>query len=232
MNATTFDFVNHPLVTKQRTVVNHANGKSVKIPQGVSYKASISREAVAKLKQRLSESKDEEGLRSYVILLILLATGMRVSELVLLKRSDIGRDDKGPYISFSRPNRNDRHTIRLSRADALKILLAVARYHRTAKIRGKARDHVLWSLPFIFSGERVLLVRSRLGTRSVQKIVIDWGLRDDLGRPVIPYGLRHCVGRMATRSFDFVYAQKLLGHVDPKTTSHFYTDPSVPSLEI
>lgn len=202
------------------------------LPDGVLHRAPVAPERVKALKERLSEARDEEGCRSYAMLLIFLSTGMRVSELVGLKITDFRRDDLGFFVSFYRPKRRDRHTIRLSLSSFVKIRRAIIRYHRVAMIERHLRRHVFWSRKHRREGSRLSDQRTKLVARSVQRIVNSWSLMNGLGQCIAPHGLRHHVGRQATRNYDFIYAQKLLGHADPKTTAEFYTDRSVQAIEV
>ncbi|MCE9598363.1 MAG: tyrosine-type recombinase/integrase [Spirochaetia bacterium] len=108
----------------------------------VLHRAPVNPHAIDALRRSLASRRDEDGTRSHAMLLILLVTGMRASELVLLKRSDFRRDDLGPLISFYRPKRRDRHVIRLSEKTFRKLIRALDRYHAVAGIDS---DHVFWS---------------------------------------------------------------------------------------
>lgn len=184
------------------------------------------------LKRRLAKLRDEESRRSYAMLLVLLTTGMRASEIVRLKRSDFRRDDQGPLVSFHRPKRRDRHIIRLSEKTYSKLIRAIDAYHRTAKISGQEREHLFYSRQIRRAGTKTFIAHTKLVTRSVQRIVNSWNVKDGRGRTIATHGMRHHAGRTASRKKDFIYAQKLLGHSDPKTTSDFYTDRFVQALEV
>ncbi|MBL8019734.1 MAG: site-specific integrase [Leptospirales bacterium] len=188
--------------------------------------------AIQTLRKTLAKRRDEDGTRSYAMLLILLTTGMRASELVRLTRTDFRRDDRGPLISFYRPKRRDRHSIRLSEKTFRKLTRAIHSYHRVANIQGAHANHIFWSRQVRRAGQGTFVFHTKLVTRSVQRIVNSWGLLDGLGRIVATHALRHHVGRMAARKGDFIYAQKLLGHKDPRTTSEFYTEAFVQAMEL
>lgn len=176
------------------------------------------------LREKLNTATDEKGLREKAIISILAATGMRASELCELRKSDFGTDIDGmPQVTFYRKKRKDHHTVKLSPELHSRIMEAVESYHKEAGIDA---DFILWSL-----SDFVTKKRSRLTTRSLQRIVNAWNIRDGHGKTIAPHAIRHLVGIIASREHGFVYAQKLLGHSDPKTTSRFYTEAFVKGLE-
>ena len=182
-------------------------------------------QAILDLKERLEAATDEPPLRDRCVLHLLTATGMRASELAALKLSNFEKDiDGSPAVTFYRKKRKDWHTVKLSRSHFRRLMAVVKDYHRAAGIED---DHILWSRPNPITGQR-----SQLVTRSLQRIVNAWGLTDGRGRTLAPHSLRHFVGILATRTRDHIFAQKLLGHSDPKTTSAFYTDQYVEGMEI
>lgn len=194
------------------------------------HRAPVSQSAVEALKKRLAKATDEDGRRSYAMLLVLLATGMRASELVILQVSDFRKDDQGPMVSFRRPKRKDRHVIRLLGKTFRKVTKAIQAYHEVAGITGE--DHVFWSRQIRRAGEKTYTKHTKLVTRSLQRIVNGWGIKDGMGKIVAPHAFRHLIGRKMESERNHIYAQKLLGHSDPKTTSDFYTDHSVTGPEV
>lgn len=196
------------------------------------HRAPVDPSQVDALKRRLAKLRDEGSRRSYAMLLVLLTTGMRASELVRLKRSDFRRDDQGPLVSFHRPKRRDRHIIRLSEKTFSKLMRSIDAYHKGAGIKEKDREHIFYSRQIRRAGTEIFIAHTRLVTRSVQRIVNSWNVKDGRGRVIATHGMRHHAGRTASRTKDFIYAQKLLGHSDPKTTSDFYTDKFVQALEV
>ncbi|MCB1305744.1 MAG: site-specific integrase [Leptospiraceae bacterium] len=182
-------------------------------------------QAILDLKERLELAIDEVQLRDRCILHLLTATGMRASELCELKLSNFEKDiDGSPAVTFYRKKRKDWHTVKLGKAHFRKLMAVIRDYHRAA---GVEDDHILWSRPNVITGERTHLV-----TRSLQRVVNSWGIKDGRGKTLAPHSLRHLVGILATRTRDHIFAQKLLGHSDPKTTSAFYTDQYVQGIEI
>ncbi|MBU41584.1 MAG: hypothetical protein CMN76_00065 [Spirochaetaceae bacterium] len=181
--------------------------------------------AILDFKERLELATEEPELRDRCILHILTATGMRASELCELKLSNFEKDiDGSPAVTFYRRKRKDWHTVKLTKTHFRKLMAVIDDYHTSAGIED---DHILWSRRNPITGKR-----SQLVTRSLQRIVNAWHLRDGQGRILAPHSLRHLVGILATRTRDHIFAQKLLGHSDPKTTSAFYTDKYVQGIEI
>lgn len=226
-NAIAVDFV-----TRTRADAPPKRPKDHTRDRSALHRAPVDPAAVDALKSRLSKERSEEGRRAYAVLLVLLTTGMRASELVRLTRSDFRRDDRGHVLSFYRPKVKSRHVIRLSEETHRKIKRALDAYHKAAGITGKDSEHLFWSCQIRRAGTETFTAHTKLTTRSLQRIVNGFGIIDGRGRLIAPHALRHHVGRTVSRKMDFIYAQKLLGHSDPKTTSEFYTDKSVQALEV
>ena len=226
-NAIAVDFV-----TRTRTDAPPKKPRDHTRDRSALHRAPVDPAAVEALKKRLARERSEEGRRSYAMLLLLLTTGMRASELVRLTRSDFRRDDQGHVLSFYRPKVKSRHVIRLSEETHRKIKRALDAYHKAAGLKGKDSEHIFWSAQNRRAGLEVYVHHTKLTTRSLQRIVNAWGLIDGRGKLIAPHALRHHVGRNVSRRKDFIYAQKLLGHSDPKTTAEFYTDKSVQALEV
>jgi len=196
--------------------------------QRTSKGAALGKAPLAKLVREVDEwystASGESDLRDRAAFLILSRIGMRASELVALKLSDFKVDDDGFLIQFKRPKTRDVHTVRLPDAVHDRIMSAIKAYHEKAVIDD---DHIFFSLPNHLRND----ARTHLTTRSLQRMVNRWGLVDGSGKVIAPHGMRHFVGIQASKLHGFIHAQKLLGHSDPKTTSLYYTDPSVTSLD-
>lgn len=221
-----FNFQTVPRTDTPRKKIDHTRDRSA------LHRAPVDPAAVDALQKRLEKATDEKGRRDYAMLLVLLTTGMRASEIVILKRSDFRRDPDGFILSFYRPKvkKQGRHVIRLSERTHRKLTRAIEDYHKAAGL--KDTDHIFWSCQTRRAGTGTFTAHTKLTTRSLQRIVNGWGVIDGRGKLIAPHALRHHVGRKVSRKMDFIYAQKLLGHSDPKTTSDFYTDKSVQALEV
>ncbi|HVS87195.1 MAG TPA: site-specific tyrosine recombinase XerD [Candidatus Acidoferrum sp.] len=160
--------------------------------------------------ERLLEQPDEKtplGLRDRAMLEVLYSTGLRVSELISLRVSDvdtkvgcvrcIGKGDKERIVPVGR-----------------KALVMVEKYLRAARppLCGKGKSA---SSPTLFVNRRGTAL-SRVG---VWKILSAYGRRAGLRVPIKPHMLRHSFAtHLLERGADLRSVQLMLGHADISTT--------------
>ena len=160
--------------------------------------------------ERLLEQPDEKtplGLRDRAMLEVLYSTGLRVSELISLRVSDvdtkvgcvrcIGKGDKERIVPVGR-----------------KALVMVEKYLRAARPRlcGKGKSA---GSPALFVNRRGTAL-SRVG---VWKILSAYGRRAGLRVAIKPHMLRHSFAtHLLERGADLRSVQLMLGHADISTT--------------
>jgi integrase/recombinase XerD len=160
--------------------------------------------------ERLLEQPDEKtplGLRDRAMLEVLYSTGLRVSELISLRVSDldakvgcvrcIGKGDKERIVPVGR-----------------KALVMVERYLREARppLCGKGKSA---GSPALFVNRRGTAL-SRVG---VWKILSAYGRRAGMRVSIKPHMLRHSFAtHLLERGADLRSVQLMLGHADISTT--------------
>jgi integrase/recombinase XerD len=188
----------HELITSDPSI----NLESPKIRR--SLPGYLRLEEVEKLLEQ-PDSATALGLRDRAMLEVLYSTGLRVSELIGLRVSDldskvgcvrcIGKGDKERIVPVGR-----------------KALVMVERYLRDArpKLLGKLRGS-----PTLFVNRRGVSL-SRVG---VWKILSGYGKRAGLRVSLTPHMLRHSFAtHLLERGADLRSVQLMLGHADISTT--------------
>ncbi|TVR66883.1 MAG: integrase [Gemmatimonadales bacterium] len=162
----------------------------------------LSRKEVARL-LNVCRSPQEKAL-----IMMLYSTGMRVGELVRMRRGDVDRDRRMVRVRQGK-GAKDRYTLLSDRAvDALDRHLEYR--------RGTGDD-------WLFPGGRP---GRPLTARSVQKTVARIGERAGVQKKVTPHVLRHSFAtHLLETGTDIRYIQELLGHASTRTTE-IYTHVS------
>lgn len=157
-------------------------------------------EVMALIKTCLAD-KSGQGLRVYIMIELLYATGMRVSELVGLRRDHISRD-RTHLIVRGKGNKERMLPLNQTAQDALSFYLA------------KIQDQ---KAPWLFSSHSAAghLTRQRFG-QILKQIALKSGL--DPMR-ISPHVLRHAYAtHLLSGGVDLRSLQMLLGHADISTT--------------
>lgn len=152
----------------------------------------------------------ENDVRDFAILLTLLATGMRISELVNLDVRDVNMDNATVRI---RDGKGHKERIGYLSEPAIKALKDYLEQYRNL-IKSL-------STPALFVSRRN---RDRLTTRAVQKIMKSQTLKARLGgMGYTPHKLRHTTAsQLAKDGAPLLAIQEVLGHSSP-TTTQIYT---------
>lgn len=157
--------------------------------------------------RELIESTDT--VKSRLIVSLLYSTGLRVSELVNLKVSDLNLDDKTGWVRRGKGSKDRLFVISESLAKELKEYL---------ESRGKENEYV-------FSKDRPLT------TRNIQKIIKGARDRAGIGKKTTPHTLRHSFAtHLLEQGVDIRVIQAMLGHSSLSTTQ-VYTHISSEQLK-
>jgi site-specific recombinase XerD len=173
------------------------------------------------------EMKDNNCLRDRAILNLLFSSGMRVSELCQLNRSDInlkrrefqvlGKGSKNRLVFISQSAADSLHDYLYSRTDtAIPLFINESRNIANSSTGEKVLDR---------NGEH-----RRLRPRSIQRIVSHYASKAGIVKRVSPHTLRHSFAtNLLENGADIRSIQVMLGHEDISTTQ-IYTHMTNPHL--
>lgn len=150
------------------------------------------------------------GLRDRAILELFYSSGLRVSELVALDRSDL--DMRSFKIVVMGKGSKERVVPITSRAFSW-----VERYLQSQERHMHTEDHLPQK-----DGRALFLnhVGERITTRSVARILKSCVERAGLVKKITPHTLRHSIAtHLLERGMDIKIIQRLLGHATPSTTA-------------
>ena len=151
-----------------------------------------------------------KNLKSKLIIKMLYATGLRVSELTNLRLKDLSIDKKEAWVRKGKGSKDRFFKI----ADLL--IKDLEKYISTLKENEE----------FLFPGKN-----NTLSTRNIQKIVVKAATKAKISKRVSPHKLRHSFAtHLLDQGVDIRMIQELLGHADLSTTQ-IYTHVSKEQLK-
>ncbi|MDO8509183.1 MAG: tyrosine-type recombinase/integrase [Nanoarchaeota archaeon] len=154
--------------------------------------------------RKLIESAD--NIKSRLIISLLYSSGLRVSELVNLKKDDLNLQEKIGWVRRGKGGKDRLITLSVNLAGELKDYFEM-----------KGKDKV-----YVFSKDKPLT------TRNIQKIIKGTRIRAGINKKVTPHTLRHSFAtHLLEAGTDIRFIQSMLGHSSIATTqiyAHVSTD--------
>lgn len=180
---------------------NRSNVKSLKNKTTNAHERSKDFFSSEEVKVLLSATKKTRyATRNYLIILMMFRHGLRVSELINIKLSDLNLKESRIWIRRLKNGLSVEHPIS---GDELRYI------RRYLRLRNS-------EMPWLFINER----KQPLTRQAVNYLMKTIGLKTNLD--VHPHKLRHSCGYyLANQGYDLRLIQDYLGHRDPKQTVHY-----------
>lgn len=160
-----------------------------------------------------TETQIDEAVRNRAMCMLMLAAGLRVSEVVNLRWGDLEtRDRSGKAVIY-----NSKRMITGEVPLAIELRKALVEWDKL---------HDKFSQSYIFPGE---VKDQPLDRRSVERVVEGVSKRAGL-EDVTPHTLRHTCCHLVERKYGLVVANKLMRHKSLSTTMRYAT-PSMDELQ-
>lgn len=166
-----------------------------------------------KLLENLSAPRDR------LLILLMLDAGLRVGELVQLRKSDLWSADSPAHTLYVRPE-----IAKGGRSRFLPLSERIPKAIQGRNIKGFF-SHPPFSNGFVFPG---IKNGQHMTSRQVERIIKRAGIRS-IGRPVNPHMLRHTFASRLMRIANARVVQELLGH-KKLTSTQIYTHPNSDDL--
>jgi len=183
-------------ITKRRNVKSSQKETTNAHEKGKDYLSD------SEMKTLLEASKKTRyPKRNYVLLMMMYRHGLRVSETIALKKSDINLKDSRVWINRLKGGLSTEHPIS---GDELRAIKRYLNYRED-------------NLPWLFVSERGI----PLTRQAVSYIVSTIGKKANI-KNIHPHTLRHSCGfYLANMGYDLRLIQDYLGHRDPKHAAQY-----------
>ncbi len=153
------------------------------------------------------------GARDRAILELLYSTGMRVSELVACNMASLDFDSEMVKVK----GKGNRERMVPFGEPAVKTLRAYF-VERQSLLRNRLQQGKKIEKEAVFLNNR----GTRLTTRSVERMIAEYGQKAGIDKPVTPHVLRHSFAtHLLEMGADMRSVQELLGHVSLSTTQKY-----------
>ncbi|HYE22670.1 MAG TPA: tyrosine-type recombinase/integrase, partial [Verrucomicrobiae bacterium] len=147
-------------------------------------------------------------LKTKAIIRFLIDTGVRVSELCKIKLKDVEFESGKVSVYMSKVRRDKEVPIMLTTKETILQML------KERKIESE----------YLFCCERkgdgMKVIGAPLSTGAVRRRLRKWAVK--FGFRINPHSFRHGIATIWFKKFGLVPTMKLLGHIDPKYTAHYY----------
>ena len=184
-------------------IISHNFSEELRLPQGSKKRDRVVSDEEIKKIQKVAENRDDELNETAKIALVLFYTGMRINELLSLRRDDVNLS-AGYLIGGEKSEAGRKRTIPI--LEPIKLIIGE------------------WMLLSI--GNDLLLPSKRTGEkRSVSGI--DKSFKQLMKRcgvyGVVPHTMRHTAAtRLAQGKAEPTAVQAIIGHADYNTTANYY----------
>lgn len=195
------------LMQPEHIVVSKAD--FIKIQENGINPTDITREDVEEFRERILQSEDIHSLRNYTIVTTLMYTGLRISEVLRLKKSDISTTDG---------------EIRVGDGKGEKQRIVIANSKVTDAITAYLQQCGNDDTELLFCNAR----GQKLNRTTINKVFMEY--RDD-EKPITPHTLRHYFCSSALEAgYTIAEVAMLAGHSNIHTTMK-YTNPSIKKIK-
>ena len=181
----------------------------IKIQENAVNPTDITKEDIEAFRQRILQSEGTHALRNYTIVTVLMYTGLRISEALRLKKTDVNTITREIRVS---DGKGEKQRIVIMNS---KVVNAINEYR---KLYNKEETELLF---YISNGEQ-------LDRTAINKVFVEYRDKDKI---ITPHSLRHyfCSAALGA-GYTISEVAMLAGHSNVHTTMR-YTNPSMKKIK-